>query len=61
LKEDAETFESWGVDYVKLDGCYSHPNDMDKGYPTIPALSIPAICGETLTTFRIHGTRWRGQ
>lgn len=33
LKEDAETFERWGVDYVKLDGCYSHPNDMDKGYP----------------------------
>lgn len=33
LKEDADTFESWGVDYVKLDGCYSHPNDMDKGYP----------------------------
>ena len=33
LQEDAETFESWGVDYVKLDGCYSHPNDMDKGYP----------------------------
>ena len=21
------------MDYVKLDGCYSHPNDMDKGYP----------------------------
>jgi len=33
LKEDADTFESWGVDYVKLDGCYSHPTDMDKGYP----------------------------
>jgi len=33
LKEDADKFESWGVDYVKLDGCYSHPNDMDKGYP----------------------------
>lgn len=33
LKEDADTFEKWTVDYVKLDGCYSHPNDMDKGYP----------------------------
>lgn len=33
LKEDAETFASWDIDYVKLDGCYSHPNDMDKGYP----------------------------
>jgi hypothetical protein len=31
LKEDADTFASWGVDYVKLDGCYSHPNDMDAG------------------------------
>ena len=25
VQEDADTFESWGVDYVKLDGCYSHP------------------------------------
>ena len=33
MKEDADTFASWGVDYVKLDGCYSHPNDMDRGYP----------------------------
>jgi alpha-N-acetylgalactosaminidase len=33
LQEDAETFYNWDVDYVKLDGCYSHPVDMDKGYP----------------------------
>ena len=33
VQEDADTFASWGVDYVKLDGCYSHPNDMDAGYP----------------------------
>lgn len=33
LTEDAQTFASWGVDYVKLDGCYALPLDMDHGYP----------------------------
>ena len=31
LKIDAQTFADWKVDYVKLDGCYSHPSDMDRG------------------------------
>lgn len=31
LQTDADTFAEWGVDYVKLDGCYSHPSDMDRG------------------------------
>lgn len=31
LETDAYTFASWDVDYVKLDGCYSHPRDMDIG------------------------------
>ncbi|XP_075151707.1 alpha-N-acetylgalactosaminidase isoform X1 [Haematobia irritans] len=29
---DAQQFAEWGVDYVKLDGCYAFPEDMDKGY-----------------------------
>ncbi|KAK6637161.1 hypothetical protein RUM44_007575 [Polyplax serrata] len=29
LERDAQTFASWDVDYVKLDGCYSHPAEMD--------------------------------
>jgi len=33
LELDAHTFASWDVDYVKLDGCYSHPKQMDIGYP----------------------------
>ncbi|ODM93453.1 Alpha-N-acetylgalactosaminidase [Orchesella cincta] len=33
LELDANTFAEWNVDYVKLDGCYSHPVDMDRGYP----------------------------
>jgi len=32
-KQDAQQFASWDVDYVKLDGCYSLPTDMDIGYP----------------------------
>lgn len=31
LDIDAATFASWDVDYVKLDGCYSHPTEMDRG------------------------------
>ncbi|KAH9643714.1 hypothetical protein HF086_001824 [Spodoptera exigua] len=30
---NAATFAAWGVDYVKLDGCYALPADMDYGYP----------------------------
>ncbi|XP_046394903.1 alpha-N-acetylgalactosaminidase-like isoform X2 [Ischnura elegans] len=33
MEDDANTFASWGVDYVKLDGCYAHLHDMDIGYP----------------------------
>lgn len=32
-RQDAELFADWEVDYVKLDGCYSLPLDMDYGYP----------------------------
>ncbi|XP_046432535.1 alpha-N-acetylgalactosaminidase isoform X2 [Neodiprion fabricii] len=32
LEEDAALIASWDVDYIKLDGCYAHPSDMDKGY-----------------------------
>ena len=33
MELDAKTFAEWGVDYVKLDGCYSDPSTMDSGYP----------------------------
>ncbi|XP_064549117.1 alpha-N-acetylgalactosaminidase [Drosophila montana] len=31
-KIDAYQFAEWNVDYVKLDGCYALPYDMDRGY-----------------------------
>lgn len=31
LETDAKTFAEWGVDYVKLDGCYADPATMDEG------------------------------
>ena len=31
METDAKTFADWGVDYVKLDGCYADPSEMDKG------------------------------
>lgn len=33
LEQDAELFASWGVDMLKLDGCYTDIKDMDDGYP----------------------------
>ncbi|XP_077299248.1 alpha-N-acetylgalactosaminidase-like [Arctopsyche grandis] len=33
MEIDAETFGDWGVDYVKLDGCYVELELMDEGYP----------------------------
>lgn len=35
LEQDAETFASWGIDMVKLDGCYTDIEDMDYGYPAM--------------------------
>lgn len=34
---DAETFAAWGVDYLKLDGCYSNITGYERGYPTMGA------------------------
>lgn len=33
MELDAQTFASWDVDYVKLDGCYADILQMNKGYP----------------------------
>ena len=32
LDVDAQTFADWGVDFVKLDGCYADVSDMDQGF-----------------------------
>lgn len=37
MELDAQTFANWGVDYVKLDGCYSEPSTMETGYPQFGA------------------------
>ncbi|KAK6172928.1 hypothetical protein SNE40_016490 [Patella caerulea] len=33
MEQDANTFASWGIDSLKLDGCYSRIEDMPFGYP----------------------------
>nr|XP_056702769.1 alpha-N-acetylgalactosaminidase [Euleptes europaea] len=33
IEQDALTFAEWGVDMLKLDGCYSSATDQAKGYP----------------------------
>ncbi|CAL8082615.1 unnamed protein product [Calicophoron daubneyi] len=32
LEEDAKSLAKWGVDYVKVDGCYADPREMPDGY-----------------------------
>ena len=39
LQQDAETFASWGVDMLKLDGCYTDTADMEYGNKTGPSCS----------------------
>ena len=39
LQMDAQTFADWGVDYVKLDGCYSNPDQYDDGKYLLKKLS----------------------
>ncbi|XP_058424223.1 alpha-N-acetylgalactosaminidase isoform X1 [Diceros bicornis minor] len=35
--QDAETFAKWKVDMLKLDGCFSTPEERAKGYPKMAA------------------------
>jgi len=35
MQMDAQTFADWGVDYLKLDGCYSNVNQYDDAYPAM--------------------------
>ncbi|XP_036157355.1 alpha-N-acetylgalactosaminidase isoform X4 [Myotis myotis] len=35
--QDAQTFAEWKVDMLKLDGCYSTPEERAKGYPMMAA------------------------
>ncbi|XP_077172239.1 alpha-N-acetylgalactosaminidase-like [Paroedura picta] len=37
IQTDAETFAEWGVDMLKLDGCFSSPSEKAAGYPKMSA------------------------
>merc|ERR1712151_1430394 len=36
-EDDANVFASWGVDYLKLDGCHNTHDDFKRGYPAMGA------------------------
>ena len=46
LDVDAQTFADWGVDFVKLDGCYADVSDMDQGFKLFYCYNF---CGFNLT------------
>eukprot|EP00475_Leptophrys_vorax_P022425 TRINITY_DN3056_c0_g1_i1.p1 TRINITY_DN3056_c0_g1~~TRINITY_DN3056_c0_g1_i1.p1 ORF type:complete len:414 (-),score=99.47 TRINITY_DN3056_c0_g1_i1:25-1140(-) len=71
---DADTFASWGVDYVKLDGCYSEISQQVAGYikfgealnatarPMVYSCSYPAYWKFTDVDFKLAGQHcnlWR--
>ena len=35
IQTDAQTFADWGVDMLKLDGCYASEEIYDTGYPNM--------------------------
>jgi alpha-N-acetylgalactosaminidase len=35
IQQDANTFASWGVDMLKLDGCYASAEIYETGYPNM--------------------------
>ncbi|CAL8467558.1 g7096 [Coccomyxa elongata] len=37
LGRDAQTYADWGVDYLKVDGCYADPDSYNKTYPALGA------------------------
>ena len=32
LETDAQSLADWGVDFIKMDGCYAEREDMEAGY-----------------------------
>lgn len=48
---DAETFAGWGVDYLKLDGCYVNQPDYPKVYKAFGD-ALQGKVGESLGTQR---------
>lgn len=37
IQDDANTFADWGVDMLKLDGCYASEAEYETGYPNMTA------------------------
>lgn len=35
FEQDAQLFAKWGIDYLKVDGCYAETNDYPKTYPAL--------------------------
>jgi len=44
---DAQTFAEWGVDYLKLDGCYNNQGGYNTGYPLMG--SVLQASGRNIT------------
>ncbi|KAL2309143.1 hypothetical protein Nmel_005326, partial [Mimus melanotis] len=45
VKQDAQTFAAWGVDMLKLDGCYSSAEEQAKGKSSPASGILPLLLG----------------
>lgn len=62
LELDAKTFaDDWQVDYVKLDGCYAFPSQMDKGDRHFPLAGCLQFQDDVVIRFRLPGIRLLSQ
>jgi len=62
-KEDIELFASWGVQYFKLDGCYSNKEQQLYGYPYISELllEVQEKYGADIVYSCSYPAIWEGQ
>lgn len=56
--QDAHTFESWGVDYLKFDGCNVFPDSETTGqkiyhkwHTLLPNLKVPIVFSESAPAY----------
>merc|ERR1739848_21175 len=62
-RKDVELFASWGVQYLKLDGCYSNEEEQKIGYPLVASLLLEQqeLNGIDIVYSCSYPAYWEGQ
>ncbi|KAB7507379.1 putative alpha-galactosidase B [Armadillidium nasatum] len=57
---DANTFAEWTVDYIKVDGCYDDPSNMDVGKRYCDSFSVIMVHITVEVVFALSFSKWKG-